>query len=865
MAQEAILNVSLKDYKKNIDELRGSLLGLEKDSEDYKKIAEELKDKQDKLNEVMSVGKEAVNAVDGSYNQLSATLSRLKKEWKNMEIGTPEWEAMAVRINDINNQLKDADAQVGVFTRNVGDYANAFEEAFKQAAGGLAKIPGPIGEIASTIKQLIPLIKQTTNTAVAGLTGVSKALKSTGIGALIVAVGLLIAHFDDLRKMFKKDNPVEEADKRFKELETSIDKSNAEIEREIELMEAAGVSTQEIIDKKIELLRVQKSLVVAEGLYIKSQIGEIEKHGKIRRWITGENKDLEELIEKYKELYQQDQKYIELIADAENSKEADKIRKRKAAADEEKKQLDEILKRVKENSKSEIQALTDKYNEELALLKKYGKDATELTKQYNDNIEKINKQALEKVYNEMGEFNPFDPVHYQYDKMFETMQKFQSVVDGKFPPEALLETEDITKEMIDKAREAQLVIGNTPEEFAEAWALAYQKFKKVGKEMAQNLAPFSNTWVEDQEFLKAEGRMEEYLERQANGAQQRLQQLSEQAKDLTERLLYLDSVTYQTLNDIDDSNLEKAATKWAGIVGYESEYFANAKEEREYLLGYYDEIGRVLDEYSRDWENASLALDNYRHGLEEVANQTDILEKEFGKDSNWQWFSNTSRFYEIYDARLKAAEWYRDNLEIIEGETNEERKKRELEAEQAILQIKREYAKKHIEISQSLGNGLTSIWGSINDIYEANAKAQGKTDEEIFNQTKGSKIAVATIDTIQGSLAAFMGWQEYPQPYAAIMGGIQAAATLAAGMAQIAQIRATQFNSAGQNISSPQAVVNATPRMVDYAPDLVSNVTGASEIDSLKNALQETQIFVSVSDINEAQAKVTDRNKESSF
>ena len=120
-------------------------MGLEKDSEDYKKIAEELKDKQDKLNEVMSVGKEAVNAVDGSYNQLSATLSRLKKEWKNMEIGTPEWEAMAVRINDINNQLKDADAQVGVFTRNVGDYANAFQEAFKQAAGGLAKIPGPIG------------------------------------------------------------------------------------------------------------------------------------------------------------------------------------------------------------------------------------------------------------------------------------------------------------------------------------------------------------------------------------------------------------------------------------------------------------------------------------------------------------------------------------------------------------------------------------------------------------------------------------------------------------------------------------------------------------------------------------------------
>ena len=150
-------------------------------------------------------------------------------------------------------------------------------------------------------------------------------------------------------------------------------------------------------------------------------------------------------------------------------------------------------------------------------------------------------------------------------------------------------------------------------------------------------------------------------------------------------------------------------------------------------------------------------------------------------------------------------------------------------------------------------------------IDENGKKTRRYTDEDIFNETKNARIAQATIETIQGAIAAFMGYQSYPQPYGAILGAAQAAAVTAAGMAQIAQIRATQFNSAGQNISNPQAVVNATPRMVDYSPDLVSNVTGASEIDSLKNALQETQIYVKVTDIDSMQKTVKARDAEASF
>lgn len=843
MAQEAILNVSLKDYKKNIDELRGSLLGLEKDSEEYKKIAEELKDKQDKLNEVMSVGKEAVNAVDGSYNQLSATLSRLKKEWKNMEIGTPEWEAMAVRINDINNQLKDADAQVGVFTRNVGDYANAFEEAFKKATDGLATMPGVIGNIAGTTKQLIPLIQKTTATATKGLAGIKKALVSTGIGALIVAVGLLLANFDKIRDLFKgKDNPAETAAKSFDALKKSIDSLNESLELETQLMEASGASTEEVRLKKIELIKAQQAETLAQLENVRATIRQIEAHSALRRWITGEKKDLESLRETEQELFNLESSQSKEITKLLNSNTADSLKKKKQAADEEKKKLDELLKKVKDNSKSEIEALTDKYKEEKALLEKYHKDTTELTKQYEENLDSIRRKATEGALSRLASYQPLDKLLDDYKKKFGEIIKWQKAVGGEFPPEYMLEAIDVEQRMIDKAQELKLVSSDSAEEFAAAYRAAFYEFEEASKNFTDAQFGWTKAGQEYLETLQAEGRQMQYLNEVADHAFEKINLFQDELE-----------TAQSVIEIIKKGNFEP------------SDLFPDADTALLFWQQLEAQIKKAIEASSREWEEASAAVINYKNSLKEIQEEAKILEAQFGKDTNWQWFSNTSRFYEIYDARLKAAEWYRDNLEIIENETIEAREKRELEAEQAILKIKREYAKKHIEISQSLGNGLTSIWGSINDIYEANAKAQGKTDEEIFNQTKGSKIAVATIDTIQGALAAFMGYQELPQPYGAILGAIQAAAVTAAGMAQIAQIRATQFNSAGQNISNPQAVVNATPRMADYSPDLVSNITGASDTDYLKNALQETPIYVKVTDIDSMQKTVKVRDNEVSF
>lgn len=189
----------LKEYKQYVDNLKGSLLNLDKTSEEYKQKSIELTEAQEHLNEVMAIGKNNGEFLEGSYNYLSKQMSELKKEWKATG-DAAERARLGEQINSINNQLKDMDASVGVFSRNVGNYSQAYEEAFKTVIGSLGDVDGLLGEVAGNVNSLFPLIKETTAAATAGLKGIKKAIATTGIGLLIVAVGELAAHFDDVRR-----------------------------------------------------------------------------------------------------------------------------------------------------------------------------------------------------------------------------------------------------------------------------------------------------------------------------------------------------------------------------------------------------------------------------------------------------------------------------------------------------------------------------------------------------------------------------------------------------------------------------------------------------------------------------------------
>lgn len=128
----SITATTVKELKKTIDELRGSLIQLSSADENYSRKVQELQAHQAKLNEVMALTSKAtmeevkaVSAVANSYDALVAKGALLRKEWRAMEIGSPDWERHAEEIMKVNEQLKAHDARIGNYQRNVGNYAGA--------------------------------------------------------------------------------------------------------------------------------------------------------------------------------------------------------------------------------------------------------------------------------------------------------------------------------------------------------------------------------------------------------------------------------------------------------------------------------------------------------------------------------------------------------------------------------------------------------------------------------------------------------------------------------------------------------------------------------------------------------------------
>lgn len=399
---------SLKDYKKHIDDLRGSLLQLDETSEEYKTVSQEIKKEQDKLNEVMKAGKYDVDQAEGSYNQLTKTMSELKKEWKATGDEARRAE-LGQQILDINNQLKELDQSTGDFHRSVGDYANAFEQAFDKCLDGVKNLDGPIGDLGGTVKNLLPVIKSVNQTAVAGLSGVKKALASTGIGLLIVAVGELIAHWKELTQIVgvSEDEITGFKEKALNTLESVVigafGVGNALgnfllapirtiIQSFIGLGNVikdvfSGDFTKAAADAKAAINGIGEAWTKAFDWSVNIGVGKEIGYQFVERIrsITGSDEAIEAAEETGTEVGKSFSKGMSKAIEESDPETVEKIDPAAQA----------ILDRLHKRNTDEIELLREKYEEEKALLEQYGLDTTDLTREFEEEAEKIIDKRLE--------------------------------------------------------------------------------------------------------------------------------------------------------------------------------------------------------------------------------------------------------------------------------------------------------------------------------------------------------------------------------------------------------------------------------------------------------------------------------------
>lgn len=92
--------------------------------------------------------------------------------------------------------------------------------AIAQGVGGMKGLIEGYGRL----KPLLTAATAGVKSFNAGLSATKKAIIATGIGALIVAVGLLIANFDKIKKLFDKTTPEEKAKKALAEVRGEVEK-----------------------------------------------------------------------------------------------------------------------------------------------------------------------------------------------------------------------------------------------------------------------------------------------------------------------------------------------------------------------------------------------------------------------------------------------------------------------------------------------------------------------------------------------------------------------------------------------------------------------------------------------------------------
>lgn len=120
-----------------------------------------------------------------TLDAMRARLASLRKELGSTEkVGTEAFKKKAAEVNALNEEIKEAEAQAGTFNRNVGNYSNDIQDAFKKMGVDVGRFTAAIGGTGKAIK-----------TSTISVKAFGKALIATGIGAIAVAVGSLAAAF----------------------------------------------------------------------------------------------------------------------------------------------------------------------------------------------------------------------------------------------------------------------------------------------------------------------------------------------------------------------------------------------------------------------------------------------------------------------------------------------------------------------------------------------------------------------------------------------------------------------------------------------------------------------------------------------
>ena len=299
---------------------------------------------------------------------------------------------------------------------------------------------------------------------------------------------------------------------------------------------------------------------------------------------------------------------------------------------------------------------------------------------------------------------------------------------------------------------------------------------------------------------------------------------------------------------------------------------------------------KKFDKYFRSIHSVNLMM--FVHAIlfpyHKLRGVTNVLKAMFGEDNLELSVKSVKEAairnrYNVIEEYLRKEEQAYQRALMSEETTQEEKTETQRKLTDLRKKMMDEEANKVIELAElakdknrQIADTILDVAGSISDVFggladaisahtEAMVKAGKMTDDEAqkqFDKVKRLQMAQAYLSTISGAIGAYMGASStIPPPMGQIVGAAAAAAVMANGAAQIEALRHTDPNNSSASLKS----ISVTPTYEAYRPDTVRTVTGEGEELKLRNAMKGMNLWVSVTDIDNAQKGHQVRVAESKF
>lgn len=830
---------SINDLRDNIKALKEQVSGLDIGSEQYKKTLTELVTNQNALRNAMNattasmsdVAKAATGAANANtgmadtYNGLVAQMANMRREIRNVNVSTAEgmeeFKRQAAEIAKVNAKLKEMDALTGNYQRNVGNYRSAFNGLNNAMAQVVREAPAAaisMNTFFLAISNNIPILadqigmlrEQNRLAAEKGEQTVSviKALVKSFFSwnTVMTAVIVVFTMFGDkilsfIGNLFKGKKAVDDMTTSLNEMKEAMDTDS--IGSQIANYRSLAQMYREIGDNAEEKRK-----------FIEEYREEIDKTGV-----------------SVKNIYDADKLFIDNADEFETAvkQRAMALAGMELAAEQYKKAVEQSVqdeddlssaRRGRAQAYAQYQQAENTYGA-YKNFPQYGRIIDAYKRQYQDMDAMVKEiEGRTQAFVKAGDqyIDASNALNREADKVLNLDEEQGGTGGGSSATST-----DNTLELLRKREDARIAL-------MEEGMLKDLELNRVNYErQIEDL----KIQLETEENLTETGRqaiMDTIVYLTEKQEQEKLQIIADyNQRELEEYQKLEDEISRQEAKSIKDSFKEEERQNRQTATENSGKLAAVDKGTQQRLADNKSTIGQ------KAWEEQE---NEYKIIQEGNQRKLDLLNQ----------FAQDALEAGNLDGYLEYQQQVSDLSVEMQQKENEEKKRLYEQDKNA-----------RVQTMQAVASSTSSILNSIADMYEAN----GDDSEKAANQVKNIRIAAATIDTISGAIGAYMqATATIPPPAGVIVGAVQAAAVIAAGMAQIAQIRNTKVDKDSAPSTTP-AVVSAPTLNPEVSQ--VRNVTSASEEERFNRMAGDQRVYILQSDIEAADNRRKVQVEESSF